>query len=285
MRLAAPIYRDFNSAEQWAEAHVEAGHSAADTLLTPAADDATAAAYVAAARQADIVIAEVGAWSNPIDPDPRKAAEALEKCRLHLDLAERLGARCCVNIAGSRNPEQWDGPHAENLSADTFDLIVESVRSIIDAVKPRRTVYALETMPWIFPSSPDEYLALIRAVDRPAFGVHLDPVNMINSPERVCRTADFIRECFAKLGPHIRGCHAKDVRIRPELTVHIEECRPGTGVLDYGVFLRELDRLDPDMPLALEHLPADEYPVAAEHLRAVAARHGIAFRQPAAAPA
>lgn len=278
MRLAAPNYDKFETPDAWAAAHRAAGYGAADTLLEPDASDATVAAYVAAAKRADLLISEVGAWSNPIDPDPTLAAAALEKCRRQLDLAERLGARCCVNIAGSRNPQKWDGPHPTNFDADTFDLIVQSVRAIIDAVKPRRTCYALETMPWIFPSSPDEYLALIRAIDRPAFGVHLDPVNMINSPARAYRTGDFIRECFAKLGPHIRSCHAKDIALRPDLTVHLDECRPGTGLLDYNVFLRELAKLDPDTPIALEHLPAAEYPLAADHLRAVAARNNLAFR-------
>ncbi len=278
MRLAAPNYDTFEHASAWAAAHRAAGYGAADPLLEPDASDATVASYVEAARRADLIIAEVGAWSNPINPDPTKAAAAREKSIRHLDLAERLGARCCVNIAGSRNPDKWDGPHATNFDADTFDLIVQSVRAIVDAVKPRRTCYALETMPWIFPSSPDEYLALIRAIDRPAFAVHLDPVNMINCPARAYRTGDFIRECFAKLGPYIRSCHAKDIALRPDLTLHLDECRPGTGLLDYDTFLREAAKLDPDTPVALEHLPPPEYPVAAAHLRAVAARHGLSFR-------
>ena len=278
MRLAAPNYDTFEHADAWAAAHRSAGYGAADPLLEPDASDATVASYVEAARRADLVIAEVGAWSNPIDPDSSKAAAALEKSIRHLDLAERLGARCCVNIAGSRNPDKWDGPHPTNFDADTFDLIVQSVRAIVDAVKPRRTCYALETMPWIFPSSPDEYLALIRAIDRPAFAVHLDPVNMINCPARAYRTGDFIRECFAKLGPYIRSCHAKDIALRPDLTLHLDECRPGTGLLDYDTFLLEAAKLDPDTPVALEHLPLPEYPVAADHLRAVAARNGLTFR-------
>lgn len=278
MRLAAPNYDKFENAAAWASAHRAAGYGAADPLLEPSASDAVVASYVEAARKADLLIAEVGAWSNPIDPDPAKAAAALEKSRLHLDLAERLGARCCVNIAGSRSPTRWDGPHPSNLDGDTFDLIVQSVRAIIDAVKPKRTVYALETMPWIFPSSPDEYLALLRAIDRPAFAVHLDPVNMINCPARAYRSGDFIRECFAKLGPYIRSCHAKDIVLGDNLTLHLDECRPGLGLLDYDVFLQEASKLDPDTPIALEHLPLPEYPAAAAHLRTVAARNGLAFR-------
>jgi sugar phosphate isomerase/epimerase len=249
------------------------GYGAVYAPVGLGASDASIAAYVEAARRFDLIIAEVGAWSNPIDPDPAKAAKALEHCRLSLELAERLGARCCVNISGSRNPGKWDGPHHTNFSEDTFDLIVQSVRSIVDAVKPRRTVYALETMPWIFPSSPDEYLALLRAIDRPDFvAVHLDPVNMINSPARAYRTGDFIRECFDKLGPYIRNCHAKDIILREKLTVHLDECRPGTGVLDYSVFLRELSKLHPDTSLCLEHITPEEYPLAAAHLHEVAAK-------------
>ncbi|MDF3057976.1 MAG: sugar phosphate isomerase/epimerase [Rariglobus sp.] len=279
MRLYYHLYQPFASATEWAAAHRAAGFGAADALLETDASDAVVAAYVEAARRANLVIGEVGAWSNPIDPDPVKAAAALDLCRRNLDLAERLGARCCVNIAGSRNPAKWDGPHADNFSPDTFDLIVQSVRSIVDAVKPRRAAYALETMPWIFPSSPDEYLALLRAIDRPgAVAVHLDPVNMINSPARAYRTTEFLRECFAKLGPHIRSCHAKDIVLRDHLTVHLDECRPGAGVLDYATYLRELSRLDPDTTLRIEHLAAEDYPMAADHLREVAARNNLSFR-------
>lgn len=278
MRLAGPFAQKFETATEWAEAHRAAGYSAANPRLDLNASDALVASYVEAARRADLVIAEVGAWSNPISDEPAHAAESLEKCRRSLDLADRLGARCCVNIAGSRNPTKWDGPHPSNFSDETFDRIVQSVRAIVDAVKPRRTVYALETMPWIFPSSPDEYLALLRAIDRPnAVGVHLDPVNMINCPQRAYATGEFLRECFSKLGPYIRSCHAKDIVMRDTLTLHLDECQPGLGVLDYGIYLRELSKLDPDTPLFLEHLPDEEYPLAAAHLRAVARAHHLSF--------
>ena len=282
MRLGGPLHAAYSTPTDWARAHRAAGYSAAycpiDPLLPAAHDAALIAAYIEAARLENLVIAEVGAWSNPIDPSPANSAAALEKCRAALDLADRIGARCCVNITGSRNPEQWDGPHPKNFSQDTFDMIVETTRAIIDAVKPKRTVYALETMPWIFPSSPDEYLALLTAIDRPKqVGVHLDPVNMINSPLRVYRNADLLRECFAKLGSQIQSCHAKDIILRGKLTVHLDECRPGAGVLDYAVYLRELSRLAPDTTLCLEHLPAEDYPPSAEHIRAVAQENGLSF--------
>ena len=131
----------------------------------------------------------------------------------------------------------------------------------------------------MYPDSADSYLALLRAIDRPgAFGVHLDPVNLVNSPERFFRNDDLLRDCFAKLGPHLVGCHAKDIALASNLTVHLDEVRPGLGGLDYPVFLSELARLDPDLPLMLEHLPGpDDYRLAASHVRAVASGLGIAL--------
>jgi sugar phosphate isomerase/epimerase len=277
MRLGGPIFEKYAGPDEWVAVVKRSGYTAAYVPIQPGKDD-NAAAYAEAARQVGIVIAEVGAWSNPIDAEACKAQAAIAHCQQSLDLAERIGARCCVNIAGSRHPTKWDAPHPANFSRDTFDFIVETTRKIIDAVNPRRTFYALETMPWIYPSSPDEYLDLIRAVDRPGLAVHLDPVNMINSPPRYFANADFIRDCFAKLGPHIKSCHAKDIVMREQLTVHLDECRPGTGFLDYAVYLRELSRLDPDTTLMLEHLPDDEYSSAAAHVRKIASEHQLELK-------
>lgn len=276
MRIGRPMSREGNNPEEWILAIKQRNYSACFVPFHHDVPQDWIRAFALAASKENIVIGEAGAWSNPIDPDPEKAEKALLFCQQQLALAEQIGARCCVNIAGSRNPNQWDGPDPANFSQETFDLIVESVRKIIDAVKPSRTFYTLETMPWIFPSSPDEYLALIKAIDRPAFAVHLDPVNMLNTPARAYRNADFIRECFEKLGPWIKSCHAKDIVLDPKLTVHLNEARPGTGLVDYGVFLKEISKLGNDCPLFLEHLATDEeYEAGANYIREVAKDHQI----------
>jgi sugar phosphate isomerase/epimerase len=241
----------------------------------PEANSATIAAYAAAARQSDIVIAEVGAWSNPLSPDERTREAATIKAKQSLALADEIGACCCVNISGSRGAV-WDGPDPRNLTNETFEMIVASVREIIDAVEPVRTFYTLEPMPWMYPDSPDSYLQLIAAIDRPSFRVHLDIANMINSPSRYLRSNAFIRECVQKLGPYIKSCHAKDVALGTTLTTHLAEVRPGLGGLDYAAILRALDGLDSDTPLMLEHLPNQrEYQQAADHVRAVARDIGV----------
>jgi len=278
MRLGGPTFGRHSGPDGWLAELRELGYGAAYCPIEADADDATVRAYERAAREAGVVIAEVGAWSNPLSPDDDERAKALAHCRRQLALAERIGARCCVNIAGSRGRE-WHGHDPANFTDETFDMIVEVVRGIIDDVRPRRAFYTLEPMPWMYPDSPDEYVRLIEAVDRDCFAAHLDPVNIVASPRLYYTNAALLRECFAKLGPAIRSCHAKDIALRQAFTVHLDEVRPGLGGLDYRTFLAELDRLDPDVTLMMEHLPdAGEYALAAEHIRSVAREVGVALR-------
>lgn len=274
LRLGGPVKE--KDPIKWIQMHKTLGYRAAYCPAKAFDPDDLVRAYELLARQADIVIAEVGAWSNPISDDPEERKKALTKCREQLALADRIGARCCVNISGSRG-SKWDGPDPRNLNDETFDLIVETTRGIIDDVKPKRTFFALETMPWAHPDSPDSYARLIKAIDRKQFAVHLDPVNLVNSPRRYFNNGALIRECFKKLGPHIKSCHAKDIILEKDLTTHLNEIQPGLGGLDYETFLAELSKI-PDTPLMLEHLKTPEqYKQAADHIRSVAKKIGLSF--------
>ena len=276
MKFGGPVFGTFNNPDQWIQKLKEKGFTAAySPVEIEITDVSIIKGYREAAEKNGITIAEVGAWSNPLSPIPSEKKEALEKCKRALWQAEELGANCCINIAGSRG-EKWDGPCEKDLTEETFEMIVESVRDIIDDVKPKKTYYCLETMPWMYPNSTESYLNLIRAIDRPAFAVHFDPVNLINSPTNYFSNKEIINEFIQKLGPYIKSCHAKDIILGNKLTTYLHEVRPGKGNLDYKIFLSKIDRLNKEIPVMLEHLPDEkEYDRAAEHIRMVAAGQGI----------
>jgi sugar phosphate isomerase/epimerase len=276
VRLGGPLFSKYEDPEGWIDALKRKGFRAAYCPVDNTTPGEAVKAYKLAAERADIVISEVGVWENTISPDEEQRKHAIEKCVAGLRLADEIGATCCVNTSGSRNKDNWAGPHKDNLTQDTFDLVVETTRRIIDEVKPQNSFFTLEAMPWAFPYSPDSYLDLIKAVGRKKFGVHLDPVNMITSPQIYFSNAEMIRECFSKLGPHIRSCHAKDTIIREDIyTIHLDEVRPGLGTLDYSLFLRELSGLD-NVPLMMEHLEKEEdYTLAADYIRSIGKKTGI----------
>jgi sugar phosphate isomerase/epimerase len=262
MLLGGEIRKPYSSPEEWLALVKEMKYKAVYFPVDSSADEQTIDEYAKIARDNNLVIAEIGVWRNVLSPDKKIAKDAMDYAKAQLALAERVGALCCVNISGSRG-QPWDGPNSLNFTRETFDLIVDSVREIIDAVKPERTYYTLEPMPWMYPHTADSCLELIKAVDRKAFAAHFDPVNIITNPFDFYRTGDIIKEWFDKLAPYIKSCHGKDVSLESRLTVHINEVRPGLGGLDYAAYIECLKK-HPHIPLMTEHMDNHEDVVLAD---------------------
>jgi sugar phosphate isomerase/epimerase len=278
VRLGGPIFLKSEDPAELAREHRRLGYSAAYCPPAKAEDTVHVSAIEKAFAAENVLIAEVGAWVNMLDPDTEKRRSNLRYVVERMALAEAVGARCCVDIAGSYNPTVWYGPNPKNLSQQFFDATVDNCRHIIDEIKPKRTKFTIEAMGWSIPDGPDSYLKLIKAVDRPAFGVHLDVCNVINSPERFYRNSDVIADCFRKLGPWIVSCHAKDLAWIVELNVHFSEVIPGRGQVDYRTYLTELSKLPIDAPLMLEHLKtAEEYEEGKRYIQKVAGEIGVTF--------
>jgi sugar phosphate isomerase/epimerase len=278
IRLGAPVSVAGDDPEALARAHRAKGYHAAYCPKVPLDDQARLRATEDAFKRHDVVIAEVGRWVNLLDPDDAARRKNIATVTEGLALAEAVGARCCVDIAGSFSSTSWFGPHPDNLSKRFFEAAVENARAILDAVKPTRTTFCYEMMAWSLPDSPDACLRMVEAVDRKAFSIHLDPCNLVNSPERYYRSSDIIRECYQKLGPRIASVHAKDLAWEVEMAVHFKEVRNGLGSIDYRVFLAEHARHAPDAPLMIEHLKGDaEYDAARDHVMAQGAAIGVRF--------
>ena len=278
IRLGGPVFIKSNDPREIAREHRRLGYSAG-TCPNASVDDPARVREIEKAFAAEnVVIAEVGAWKNLLDPNLEERKKNFRYVAERFALADMVGARCCVDIAGSYNPKVWYGPHPKNFSKEFFDATVENVRRLIDDVKPKRTKYTVEMMGWAVPDSPDSYLRLIRAVDRKQFAVHLDPCNGISTPERFYNNAAFIEECFRKLGPWIVSCHAKDLAWLPEMNVHFVEVIPGRGEIDYRPYLRTLATLPHEATLILEHLKsAEEYEEGKKYIQRVAAELGLSF--------
>lgn len=278
VRLGGPIFAKTDDPDELALAHRKLGYGAAYCPNLNLKDTARIQAVSAAFARHGVVIAEVGRWVNLMDGSPEKRAANLKTVTEGLALADEVGARCCVDIAGSFSTQEWYGPHPENFSKQFFDAAVSNARQIIDAVKPKRARFSYEMMGWAIPEGPDQYLKLIRAIDRKAFAVHLDPCNAINCPSRFYDNTALLNECFDKLGRWIVSCHAKDLVWDVEMNVHFREVRPGAGVLDYKTYLRRLAELPDSPPLMLEHLPnAEEYDKGRTHLLELGSSLGLQF--------
>ena len=147
MRLGGTVFYNGTNPEEYALAHVAKGFKAAvcPWWLQNTPEDIEA--FKAAMKKHDIRIAEVGAWCNPLDPNPETAEKNIQYMIERLRLAEALEADTCVNILGSKSGVHWDGPCKEGYSEEFFNEAVAVMQRVIDAVNPTHTRLSFEMMP------------------------------------------------------------------------------------------------------------------------------------------
>ena len=134
MRLGGTVAGRTQSVEAWEALLVRSRFRAVTAPFSCRTPRETFAQYVSVCEAHDVRIAELGVWKNPFDPDPAKAAEAIEYAKRQLALADELGVACCVNIAGTASAKGWDAADESNFTKETYARIVSSIREILDSV-------------------------------------------------------------------------------------------------------------------------------------------------------
>lgn len=260
MRLGVSTSFNAKNPEEWVKSQCDIDCKSVVFPLDCSASKSLVDEYVQAAKENDLMIAEVGIWRNAIASDINECNENLEYSIGQLELAEYIGARCCVNVAGAAGAAgcRWDGGFKENFSTNTWEKTVSMVRKVIDEVKPVKTFFALEPMPWMIPTGPLEYLKLIDCVERDRFAVHMDIINMISNPERFFFPEEFMDNVFDLLGNRIKSCHIKDIRLLEGYTFQLEECGCGEGVFPLEYYAKLINKVDENMPVIIEHLSTDD---------------------------
>ena len=254
MRLGGPIFQKVDRFEEEVALHKKLGFGAAFCKYIE--DPSKREEYKQAFSEADILLAEYGAYClNILETDKTLRQKNIDEICKRLEYADEMGARCCVIHGGTVETGNWGNANPLNFSEKSIAETVAAVQGIIDRVKPKVTKLVMETESYLLPDNPEIYARLIEAVDRSSFAVHFDPVNIIASPRNFYFNAQFLKHCFALLGPWIVSCHAKDLNMPPKYpTVRIDETYIGDGVLDYVTYLREINKLTPPPTLMIEHL-------------------------------
>src|SRR3569623_924024 len=206
--------------------------------------------FASTATQAGLLIGEAGTWRNLVAHDEATRKANLQFAVDTLAVADELGAVACVAYHGTVGyprdgwglSDNYDyGPHPGNRGEAGLQRMVETARYVIDTVKPKRAKFSLEMVPWLMTGTPEDYLRVIKAVDRKAFGAHIDAANMIVSPSLYFDTPGMLRHGFQLLGPYVGSAHAMDSVLQGgpgRISFHMDEVPVGSCKLDYRAYLR-----------------------------------------------
>ncbi len=261
----------------------ELGVSAVVTHFTPA----PAAMVAGQARRVRQVLAEAGIRvvqatgynPNMVHPDGDARRADLERLRAAFDAARLLGAEMIISGCGSHHPSFFYGPARDNHTQQARDRLVASLRQAAPWAESAGVVLALECHVQTTLDTPTHIREVLDAVDSPWVRANFDPVNLLGDLPTVFASGQAMRHMWATIGPrYAPSAHFKDVGVRPELVVHIDEMAPGEGILDLDTFFAVCRELGDGAAIVVEHLPADQARAALAFTRRRAAEAGITWQ-------
>ncbi len=178
---------------------------------------------------------------------------------------------------GSLNPNGAWLPHPENRSESTFDRLVDSAKRVCDVAQSEGIRLAVEPGVVCPLYTPQRVREFFDAVDKPALGFNMDPVNLVGSFDIAYDTTSLINELIDLMGDDIVGCDAKDFTVVDALLPHFEEEVIGApnALLDNVTLLASLQRVAPNITVTVEHYPDPVIPESTSGIRKAAETAGV----------
>jgi len=207
----------------------------------------------------------------------RDAVEALKRMAAFTRI---IGGSNTYLRPGSMNPGGGWLPHPDNRSDPVFDRLVQSAREAARTAADEGVMLAVEGGVVCPLFSAERTREFFGAVDSPALGYNMDPVNYVANLEMAYDSTSLLNDLFDQLGHVTIAAHAKDFTLVEGLLPHFEEAVIGEGLLDQETFLHRMLAARPDAHIYIEHLPDDLVPAARVGLNASAARAGIEWDDP-----
>jgi sugar phosphate isomerase/epimerase len=240
------------------------------------ADDADIDRVGRAFADAEVDICQLNGWYEPIcSYDDALRREGVRGAARLLRIGRRVNA-CSVYIRpGGHNPNGHWYAHPENHSSRTFDLLVDSMKQLCAIAQDEGIEIAVEGHVLSAFDTPARMRDFFDAVASPVLKFNFDPVNFIGTVQDVHNTAGILNELDALLGDKIMVAHAKDLAIADKLVLQIDEVVPGTGAMDYALFMQLFEKRAPNGYFVIEHLPDRETLQARDFVIALAERIGI----------
>jgi sugar phosphate isomerase/epimerase len=225
---------------------------------------------------AGLEVAQANGWYEVlVNPDDALRAQGVQGLQALIHIGRVLAAKSVYVRPGSHNPRGAWYPHPENYTPRTFERLVDSLRLAAQTAQAEAMVLGLEGHVLSLLDTPQRMRAVIEAVDSPALKFNTDPVNFIGTVKDAYDPSRVLNELAALLGNITVAAHLKDMAVRDELVLHIDEVVIGEGTMDYGLLLRQMEQIDPDMYGIIEHLPDEKIPQARAGLMRAADKAGI----------
>jgi sugar phosphate isomerase/epimerase len=233
------------------------GHSMPEAITQAQCEE-----IAAASRQSGVAIAAVSGTYNMIHPDAGVRADGLARLGVLIRAAPLMGTRLVTLCTGTRHPtDQW-GHHPDNAGIDAWhDLLVEMAKAV-SLAEESGVDLGIEPELANVVSSAELARQLIDSLGSPRIKIVLDPANLFETAS-TDEARTIVAQAVDMLADRVVMAHAKDRRADGGFAA------AGSGIIDFGHFVRSLRHTGFDGPLVTHGLTETEAPAVAAFLRRV----------------
>lgn len=216
----------------------------------------------------DMTVAALAGQANMVDPDPVKRQEGIERIKQFISACHDVGTSVLATCTGSRHPENMWRTHPDNDSAETWEVLRDTLEQLLPHAEAHNVMLAFEPEICQVASSAAKSKRLIDEMGSPNLKVVLDAANLFGEGD-LSRMSEVLDEAFQLLGDHVAIAHAKDLD-RDGDPGHLPA---GSGKLDYERYVSLLCALPFDVSVILHGLTEAQLDDSTEMLRRLAASH------------
>jgi sugar phosphate isomerase/epimerase len=222
--------------------------------------DAQVLEVAAAARIIGVSVCAVSGTYNMIHPDVAVREKGLERLHVLAARCHGLGTRLITLCTGTRNAEDQWRHHPDNTSKKAWRDLIASMEAAVAIAETHDIELGIEPELANVVCSAAKAKQLIAELGNSRVRIVLDAANLFEHTP-VAEQRKCVASSIELLANHIVMAHAKDRDADGAFVA------AGKGVLDYGHYMKCLNRVGFDGPLVTHGLSADEAPGVAAFLR------------------
>jgi sugar phosphate isomerase/epimerase len=207
-------------------------------------------------------MAAISGTFNMIHPDVALRETGLRRLGVLAGACAALGTSVVTLCTGTRDPHNMWRRHPDNDTPAAFHDLLHSMERALALTAGTGVVLAVEPEVANVIDSAAKARRLLDELRSPQVKIIMDGANIFHAGE-LARMHAVLDEAFALLGPDLVLAHAKDL-IRDGAA---GDRAAGTGVLDYGHYLKLLEAAGYRGPLIMHSLQESEVPATVAFLR------------------
>ena len=246
-------------------------------------------------RDHDLPICCVSGYTNIIHPDLAHRKANVDRLKEIIRNARALGSPYVISETGTYNTESEWMSDPKNKSEEGFETCRKVIAELAQEAYDHGAMFLLETYVNNVVGSVEETVKMFAQVDHPGLGLLMDPTNYFET-HNIDSMDKVLNQVFDTLTDKVKIAHAKDVARAgadkgekhadigddDALASHtfrgvgeIVLKAPGTGSLNYDLYLKRLSEKHPNIPVIIEHLDEADVPRSKKFLDGKFKAHGI----------